>query len=151
MGRTYDFACEARGALLFDVVRVTVARQPAISVLGNVKNLKGHDQRHISRIIVQTLDEPGHEAADAGHTGPDDPKAIDGRHFLPQHREHIVLVGFRCDLQLHEGFMLHSIAALYPAVRPTFDGLLEPTVDVKFTLTPVLRRYLYRYARRHQA
>jgi DNA (cytosine-5)-methyltransferase 1 len=89
--------------------------------------------------------------ADAGHTGPDDPKVIDGRHFLPQHRERIVLVGFRRDLQLHEGFTLRDIAALYPAVRPTFGELLEPTVDAKFILTPVLWKYLYRYARKHQA
>jgi site-specific DNA-cytosine methylase len=76
---------------------------------------------------------------------------IDGRHFLPQHRERIVLVGFRRDLQLHEGFTLRDIAALYPAVRPTFGELLEPTVDAKFILTPVLWKYLYRYARKHQA
>jgi hypothetical protein len=38
-----------------------------------------------------------------------------------------------------------------PAVRPTFGELLEPTVDAKFILTPVLWKYLYRYARKHQA
>lgn len=81
----------------------------------------------------------------------DDPKVIDGRHFLPQHRERIVLVGFRRDLQLHAGFTLRDIAAQYPAVRPTFGELLEPTVDAKFILTPVLWKYLYRYARKHQA
>ena len=100
---------------------------------------------------MQTLDELGYEVADAGHTGPDDPKVIDGRHFLPQHRERIVLVGFRRDLQLHAGFTLRDIAAQYPAVRPTFGELLEPTVDAKFILTPVLWKYLYRYARKHQA
>jgi DNA (cytosine-5)-methyltransferase 1 len=37
-----------------------------------------------------------------------------------------VLVGFRRDLQLHEGFTLRDIAALYPTRRPTFGELLEP-------------------------
>lgn len=132
-------------------MRIIAARQPAIFVLENVKNLKSHDQGRTFRIIMQTLDELGYEVADAGHTGPDDPKVIDGRHFLPQHRERIVLVGFRRDLQLHAGFTLRDIAAQYPAVRPTFGELLEPTVDAKFILTPVLWKYLYRYARKHQA
>lgn len=151
MGRAHGFACETQGTLFFDVVRIIAARQPAIFVLENVKNLKSHDQGRTFRIIMQTLDELGYEVADAGHSGPDDPKVIDGRHFLPQHRERIVLVGFRRDLQLHEGFTLRDIAALYPAVRPTFGELLEPTVDAKFILTPVLWKYLYRYARKHQA
>ena len=151
MGRAHGFACETQGTLFFDVVRIIAARQPAIFVLENVKNLKSHDQGRTFRIIMQTLDELGYEVADAGHSGPDDPKVIDGRHFLPQHRERIVLVGFRRDLHLHEGFTLRDIAALYPAVRPTFGELLEPTVDAKFILTPVLWKYLYRYARKHQA
>lgn len=151
MGRAHGFACETQGTLFFDVVRIIAARQPAIFVLENVKNLKSHDQGRTFRIIMQTLDELGYKVADAGHTGPDDPKVIDGRHFLPQHRERIVLVGFRRDLQLHAGFTLRDIAAQYPAVRPTFGELLEPTVDAKFILTPVLWKYLYRYARKHQA
>ncbi len=117
MGRAHGFACETQGTLFFDVVRIIAARQPAIFVLENVKNLKSHDQGRTFRIIMQTLDELGYEVADAGHTGPDDPKVIDGRHFLPQHRERIVLVGFRRDLQLHAGFTLRDIAAQYPAVR----------------------------------
>ncbi len=125
------FACETQGTLFFDVVRIIAARQPAIFVLENVKKPQSHDQGRTFRIIMQTLDELGYEVADAGHTGPDDPKVIDGRHFLPQHRERIVLVGFRRDLQLHAGFTLRDIAAQYPAVRPTFGELLEPTVDAR--------------------
>ncbi|WP_117064942.1 DNA (cytosine-5-)-methyltransferase, partial [Klebsiella pneumoniae] len=92
---------ETQGTLFFDVVRIIAARQPPIFVLENVKNLKSHDRGRTFRIIMQTLDELGYEVADAAHTGADDPKVIDGRYFLPQHRERIVLVGFRRDLQLH--------------------------------------------------
>ncbi len=151
MGRAHGFACETQGTLFFDVVRIIAARRPPIFVLENVKNLKSHDQGRTFRIIMQTLDELGYEVADADHAGVDDPKVIDGRHFLPQHRERIVLVGFRRDLQLHEGFTLRDIASLYPPQRPTFGELLDPTVDAKFILTPVLWKYLYRYARKHQA
>ncbi|HDT6506791.1 TPA: DNA cytosine methyltransferase [Klebsiella aerogenes] len=151
MGRAHGFACETQGTLFFDVVRIIAARRPPIFVLENVKNLKSHDQGRTFRIIMQTLEELGYEVADADHAGADDPKVIDGRHFLPQHRERIVLVGFRRDLHLHDGFTLRDIASLYPPQRPTFGELLDPTVDAKFILTPVLWKYLYRYARKHQA
>ena len=79
--------------------------------------------------------------------GADDPKIIDGKYFLPQHRERIVLVGFRRDLNLKGDFTLRDIPSLYPARRPSVADLLEPAVDAKFILTPVLWKYLYRYAK----
>ncbi|HDG1710011.1 TPA: DNA cytosine methyltransferase [Kluyvera ascorbata] len=150
MGRAHGFACDTQGTLFFDVVRIIDARRPPIFVLENVKNLKSHDSGKTFRIIMQTLDELGYEVSDAADMGANDPKIIDGQHFLPQHRERIVLVGFRRDLGLHEGFTLRDIPSLYPAQRPTFGELLEPNVNPKFILTPVLWKYLYRYARKHQ-
>ncbi|MDT8700562.1 DNA cytosine methyltransferase [Kluyvera ascorbata] len=150
MGRAHGFACDTQGTLFFDVVRIIDARRPPIFVLENVKNLKSHDSGKTFRIIMQTLDELGYEVSDASDMGANDPKIIDGQHFLPQHRERIVLVGFRRDLGLHEGFTLRDIPSLYPAQRPTFGELLEPNVNPKFILTPVLWKYLYRYARKHQ-
>lgn len=150
MGRAHGFACDTQGTLFFDVVRIIDATRPPIFVLENVKNLKSHDNGKTFRIIMQTLDELGYEVSDAKTMGADDPKIIDGQNFLPQHRERIVLVGFRRDLGLHEGFTLRDIPALYPERRPTFGELLEPMVDAKFILTPVLWKYLYRYARKHQ-
>ena len=150
LGRAHGFACDTQGTLFFDVVRIIDARRPPIFVLENVKNLKSHDNGKTFRIIMQTLDELGYEVSDATDMGADDPKIIDGRNFLPQHRERIVLVGFRRDLGLHDGFTLRDIPSLYPAQRPTFGELLEPNVNPKFILTPVLWKYLYRYARKHQ-
>lgn len=150
LGRAHGFACDTQGTLFFDVVRIIDAHRPPIFVLENVKNLKSHDNGKTFRIIMQTLDELGYEVSDAADMGADDPKIIDGRNFLPQHRERIVLVGFRRDLGLHDGFTLRDIPSLYPAQRPTFGELLEPNVNPKFILTPVLWKYLYRYARKHQ-
>ncbi len=98
-------------------------------------------------VIMNTLDELGYDVADASINGKDDPKIIDGKHFLPQHRERIVLVGFRRDLQLSEGFSLRDIDRFYPSQRPTFGQLLEPTVDSKYVLSHKLWDYLYRYAK----
>ncbi|MDW6131402.1 DNA (cytosine-5-)-methyltransferase, partial [Klebsiella pneumoniae] len=83
--------------------------------------------------------------------GKNDPKVIDGKHFLPQHRERIVLVGFRRDLNIHQGFTLRDISRFYPEQRPSFGELLEPVVDSKYILTPKLWEYLYNYAKKHAA
>lgn len=151
LGRAHGFACETQGTLFFDVARIIDAKRPAIFVLENVKNLKSHDKGNTFRIIMETLDGLGYEVADAAVTGAGDPKIIDGKNFLPQHRERIVLVGFRRDLNLHQDFTLRALEALYPERRPTFGELLEPTVDEKYILTPTLWKYLYNYARKHQA
>ncbi|WP_436857873.1 DNA cytosine methyltransferase [Citrobacter tructae] len=151
LGRAHGFACDTQGTLFFDVARIIDACRPAIFVLENVKNLKSHDQGKTFRIIMQTLDELGYDVADAEDNGPDDPKIIDGKYFLPQHRERIVLVGFRRDLNLKREFTLRDIVTRYPHPRLSLAELLEPAVEAKYVLTPVLWKYLYRYAKKHQA
>lgn len=136
LGRAHGFACDTQGTLFFDVVRIIDARRPPIFVLENVKNLKSHDQGKTFRIIMQTLDALGYDVADAEDNGPDDPKIIDGKHFLPQHRERIVLVGFRRDLNLKRDFTLRNISTRYPPRRTTLAELLEPVVEAKYVLTP---------------
>lgn len=151
LGRAHGFECEAQGTLFFDVARIIKSKKPAIFVLENVKNLKSHDKGKTFKVIMDTLDELGYEVADAAVSGSDDPKIIDGKHFLPQHRERIVLVGFRRDLNIHEGFTLKDISRFYPEKRPTFGELLDPAVDSKYILTPKLWEYLYNYAKKHAA
>ncbi|WP_428943403.1 DNA cytosine methyltransferase [Pantoea sp. FN060301] len=150
LGRAHGFECEAQGTLFFDVARIITAKKPAIFVLENVKNLKSHDKGKTFRIIMDTLDELGYDVADAGASGAGDPKIIDGKHFLPQHRERIVLVGFRRDLKL-PGFSLKALSSCYPSRRIPLRDLLEPAVEAKYILTPTLWKYLYQYAKKHQA
>ncbi|MBK4727014.1 DNA cytosine methyltransferase [Pantoea agglomerans] len=150
LGRKHGFEDEAQGTLFFDVARIITAKKPAIFVLENVKNLKSHDKGNTFRIIMSTLDELGYDVADAAVTGSPDPKIIDGKHFLPQHRERIVLVGFRRDLAL-PAFSLSALSALYPPQRTPLKALLDPVVDAKYILTPTLWKYLYLYAKKHQA
>ena len=82
--------------IVFDVVHYRRSSSGDFCA-GECQNLKSHDKGRTFRIIMQTLDELGYDVADAEDNGPDDPKIIDGKHFLPQHRERIVLVGFRRD------------------------------------------------------
>ncbi len=109
LGRKHGFECDTQGTLFFDVARIIRAKQPAIFVLENVKNLKSHDKGNTFRIIMNALDELGYDVADSDAHGAKDPKIIDGKNFRPQHRERIVLVGFRRDLKLNDGFSLSGV------------------------------------------
>lgn len=150
LGRKHGFECETQGTLFFDVARIIAAKRPSAFLLENVKNLKSHDKGNTFRIICEALDELGYEVADVNAPKGSDPKVIDAKHFVPQHRERIVLVGFRRDLNVHGGFTLRDIEKLIPKQRPSFGDLLDKEVDSKYILTPKLWDYLYRYAEKHR-
>jgi DNA (cytosine-5)-methyltransferase 1 len=89
-------------------------------------------------------------------------KVIDGQCFVPQHRERILIAGFReqtdfdwNDLQLpKEGPMLKSI--LHPqdgseAAEPPYTQGAKANVDPKYTLSAHLWQYLQDYAAKHRA
>lgn len=119
-------------------------------MLENVKNLKSHDRGKTFQVIMETLEELGYWVADAEENGPDDPKVIDGQHWVPQHRQRIVLVGFRKDLNLHHGFTLKNIKNHCPEYKPKLESILDDTVDDRYILTPKLWEYLYNYSIKHK-
>ncbi|MBK6616963.1 MAG: DNA (cytosine-5-)-methyltransferase [Nitrosomonas sp.] len=151
LGRAHGFECETQGTLFFDVARILEVKRPAAFLLENVKNLKSHDKGKTFKVIMETLNELGYWVADADAKGPADPKIIDAQHFLPQHRERIVLVGFKRDLKVHDGFSLKGISKYYPKKKPVLGDILEKTVDEKYILTPKLWEYLFNYAIKHKA
>lgn len=151
LGIKHGFECNTQGTLFFDVARILAAKKPACFLLENVKNLKSHDKGKTFRVIYETLNELGYHVADMDSIKSPDPKIIDGRHFVPQHRERIVLVGFRKDLNIHDGFTLKNISKLFPKKVPSFYEILENDVDSKYILTPKLWEYLYKYAEKHRA
>lgn len=154
LGRPHGFECTTQGTLFFDVARIIAAKRPKAFLLENVKNLLSHDKGNTFRVILQTLrDELGYDV----HY-----KVIDGQYFVPQHRERIIIVGFRGktgfswnDLKLPtKGPRLSSI--LHPQdgtekpEEPWTTGL-KATVSSKYTLTPKLWAYLQAYAEKHRA
>lgn len=149
LGRAHGFECNTQGTLFFDVARIIAAHRPKAFVLENVKNLKSHDKGRTFKVIMEALDELGYEVADSTFEGKD-PKIIDGQHFTPQHRERIVLVGFRRDLGIHEGFSLKNIDSLIPRKKPALGDILDEEVDDKYILTPKLWKYLFDYAQKHK-
>jgi DNA (cytosine-5)-methyltransferase 1 len=151
LGRKHGFECDTQGTLFFDVARIIAAKRPAAFLLENVKNLKSHDKGKTFRVIMEALDELGYWVADAELDGKKDYKVIDGRHFVPQHRERIVLVGFRKDLNIHDGFTLKAVEQHYPEHKPTLGDILEEKVSPAYILTPHLWQYLFNYALKHKA
>jgi DNA (cytosine-5)-methyltransferase 1 len=157
LGRKHGFECQTQGTLFFDIERIIRAKQPKAFVLENVKNLKSHDGGKTFRIISETL-EDGLEYR-VSHL------VIDGRSFVPQHRERIFIVGLRRDLEAR--FDFSDVARRKPVDGPrlasilhTEDGTENPEerftdangrVLPKFTLTPALWQYLQEYARKHRA
>lgn len=158
LGRPHGFECTTQGTLFFDVARIIAAKRPAAFLLENVKNLISHDSGNTFRVIVQTLrEELGYDV----HT-----KVIDGQHFTPQHRERIIIVGFKRktgfswdDLKLPSpgprlGSILHKTDGSEPVLPWDGDRYFDyeqNVVQPKFTLTPKLWEYLQRYAEKHRA
>lgn len=89
LGRSHGFAHATQGTLFFDVARIIATKRPAAFMLENVKNLVSHDKGRTFEVIKRTLvDELGYHI----HY-----KVIDALRYLPQHRERIIIVGFRED------------------------------------------------------
>jgi len=151
LGRKHGFECDTQGTLFFDVARIIAAKRPVAFVLENVKNLKSHDKGNTFRVIMSALDELGYWVSDAESDGAEDCKIIDGKHFVPQHRERIVLVGFRKDLNVHEGFTLRDVQKLFPKRKPTLGDILDKDVPPNYILTPKLWEYLFNYSIKHKA
>ncbi len=156
LGRAHGFACEAQGTLFFDVARIIAEKKPKAFLLENVKNLVSHDKGRTFDVIMRTLrDELGYTVQ---------AKVIDAKRFVPQHRERIVIVGFREDVgfdfdavdlpSANEGPRLARI--LHPengseAPEAPFTEGAKARVAAKYTLTDNLWRYLQDYAARHKA
>jgi len=85
LGRAHGFLDETQGTLFFDVARIIKHKMPKAFMLENVKNLVSHDKGNTFKIIKKTLKELGYSI----HF-----KVLDGQHFVPQHRERIIIVGF---------------------------------------------------------
>lgn len=155
LGRSHGFACKAQGTLFFDVARIINAKRPVAFMLENVKNLKSHDKGRTFNVIMRTLqDELGYHVWS---------QVIDAQHFVPQHRERIVIVGFRdpvdftwSDMNLPEkgqkvmGHILHpEDGSESPEGHFTLGD--KALVNDKYILTCKLWKYLQNYAAKHKA
>ncbi len=159
LGKAHGFACETQGTLFFDVARIINTKRPRAFLLENVKNLISHDKGRTFDVIRRTLTE---ELGYHIHY-----RVIDGAHFTPQHRERILIVGFREPVafdfdalpmppkgehKLKE--ILHRTDGTEPVLEwdegRFFDHKKKRVLD-KYTLTDNLWLYLQNYAKKHRA
>lgn len=153
LGRKHGFEDETQGTLFFDIKRILEAKRPKAFLLENVKNLQSHDRGNTFRVIRRVLSEElGYQVFH---------KVIDARHWVPQHRERIYIVGFREDT----GFNWEDLQ--FPLDGPKLDSILHQELGAitaeppytddqgkvleKYTLSNKLWQYLQDYAAKHKA
>ncbi|MDP1559073.1 MAG: DNA (cytosine-5-)-methyltransferase [Nitrosomonas sp.] len=159
LGKAHGFACETQGTLFFDVARIIETKRPRAFLLENVKNLVSHDKGRTFDVIRRTL------TNDLGYHI--HYRVIDGAHFVPQHRERILIVGFRKPVAFDfdalplppKGIhklkdILHRTDGSEPVLpwdeERFFDHKKLRPQD-KYTLTDNLWLYLQNYAAKHKA
>ena len=153
LGMPHGFECTTQGTLFFDVARIIAAKRPKAFMLENVKNLVSHNGGHTFEVIKNTLEqELGYQIFH---------KVIDGKPWVPQNRERIIIVGFRSPVD----FSWDNLEI--PEERPLMNSVLHPengtespqepyttaegNVNPKYTLSDKLWSYLQDYAAKHKA
>lgn len=158
LGKPHGFECATQGTLFFDVARIIAAKRPKAFLLENVKNLLSHDKGRTFEVIMQTLEqELGYHISW---------KVLDGKHFVPQHRERIIIVGFSEKVDFN--WNMNSLPVI-GSESPKLNAILHPEdgteIDIdngkyldkngkvldKYILSDRLWSYLQKYAARHKA
>jgi DNA (cytosine-5)-methyltransferase 1 len=151
----HGFQDITQGTLFFNLASIIEYHRPKAFILENVKNLVNHDKGNTFRVILSTLrEELGYHVQF---------RVIDARPWVPQHRERILIVGFR----EKNGFSLNSLPIPDPLAGPKLRTILHPEdgserpekpytigalaqVSPKYSLTDHLWGYLQEYAEKHR-
>ena len=158
LGRAHGFSDETQGTLFFDVARIISTKRPKAFLLENVKNLQSHDKGRTFDVILRTLrDDLGYQVFH---------KVIDGAHFVPQHRERIIIVGFREPVDFEWSMVdlpakgAHTLGEIIHKKSgepiPDSDEFnyydpVKKQAQEKYTLTDNLWIYLQNYKKKHAA
>jgi len=156
LGRAHGFADLTQGTLFHEIKLILEHREPNAFMLENVKHLLSHDGGRTFDVVRSTLVDLGYEVHH---------RVIDGAHFVPQHRERIIIVGFKQksaftwdDLRLptpgkRMGGILHQTDGHEPVNSIDGDRYFNHElhqVQPKYTLSDHLWRYLQGYAEKHR-
>jgi DNA (cytosine-5)-methyltransferase 1 len=155
LNRPHGFACEAQGTLFFDLARIIEHHRPKAFLLENVKNLVNHNRGETFRVIHDVLkNQLGYNISY---------RVIDAKSWVPQHRERILIVGFRDETD----FTFDTLKVPDPQKGPKLGAILHPEdgsekpdkhyttgrnarVSDRYTLTGHLWTYLKNYAEKHR-
>lgn len=140
LGRKHGFEDEKQGNLFFHIAEIIEQHRPKAFLLENVKNLLSHDKGITFKIIKKTLEDLGYSF---NH------RVLDGKHFVPQHRERTIMVGFdKAEFGNEIKFDFDKIEL--PPANKKVKNILLKSVDDKYTLSTHLWDYLQAYALKHQ-
>lgn len=139
LGRETGFLDKTQGTLFFDVAEILRRHRPKAFYLENVKNLVSHDKGNTFKVIQSTLEELEYSI----HY-----KVMDGKDYVPQHRERIMIVGF--DKRRYHGNEKFEFPQPNNSTKRIRD-ILENNPDYKYTLSDKLWNYLKNYAEKHKA
>ena len=138
LGRETGFKDKTQGTLFFDVADIISRHRPKAFFLENVKNLTSHDKGNTFRVIYDTLKELRYSVHYL---------VMDGKTYVPQHRERIMIVGF--DEDVYGGKETFTFPEQHEATRCVKE-ILDPNIDSKYTLSDKLWAYLQNYAEKHR-
>ena len=151
LGVGTGFQHPTSGTLFFELKNVIQDLKPKAIILENVKNIKYLQNGEVFKTINQVLTEELHY--DMHY------EVIDAQHWVPQHRERIIMVGFSEETD----FDFKKIK--YPSKKPTLKDILHPEdgsemptpytdsegrVLDKYTLTEKVWNYLEYHAEKHR-
>lgn len=139
LGRATGFEDKTQGTLFFDICRILKAKRPKAFMLENVKNLCSHDKGRTFKVIQESLEELNYRIFY---------KILDGKSYVPQHRERIVIVGF--DMERYGNVEDFSFEFEPVEKLPVVLDILEKDVADKYTLSDKLWNYLQNYAAKHK-
>ncbi len=140
MGYSTGFEDKTQGTLFFDVCRIIKAKRPKAFMLENVKNLISHDRGRTFEIIRESLEDLNYQIFY---------QVLDGKNFVPQHRERIIIVGF--DRERFGNNVDFAFDLQKKSKQPVIRDILEKNVPEKYTLSDKLWSYLQNYAAKHKA
>lgn len=135
LGRETGFKDKTQGTLFFDVADIISRFRPKAFFLENVKNLVSHDKGNTFKVIKETLDELDYNI----HY-----QVIDGKAYVPQHRERILIIGF--DNRVFHKKENFNFPETTDDQSPKLKDILQDKAEDKYTLSDKLWNYLKNYA-----
>lgn len=154
MGREHGFLDPTQGTLFFNVAEIIAEKRPRAFLLENVKNLLSHDHGNTFKVIQSILEDELNYTLQF--------KVIDAKGFVPQHRERIIIVGFRDggsfdwdDIKpVKSQWSMDSVLHRGDGTELEHTGYVDPETGdalAKYVLSDNLWGYLQRYAAKHKA
>lgn len=140
LGRKHGFEDEKQGNLFFHVAEIIEKHRPKAFFLENVKNLVSHDKGNTFKVIKSTLENLGYSF---------DHRVLNGKHFVPQHRDRTIMVGFDKS-EFGEDMKFDFDLVRLPEADKKIKSILKSEVDPKYTLTDNLWHYLQEYSKKHK-